>query len=197
MSHARILARTDLPSWAFQWSNPQSGQFVNQVSLPTPFGGVPLPSSWASIDALFFGHSFRFIGTHLDSISPAVRELQGAELRNGPANSSSPIIVAMDSNAQAFPLPQDATYVDFLSAGYRDVWSQLFHSLPGLTCCQSESDNNPVSQLYQRIDLVLTLGPVAPLGAAVIGADPRSRTQDGLWPSDHAGVLAGVVVGSD
>ena len=25
-----ILARTDLPSWIFQWSNPQSGQFVNE-----------------------------------------------------------------------------------------------------------------------------------------------------------------------
>ena len=26
-----ILARTDLPSWIFQWSNPQSGQFVNEL----------------------------------------------------------------------------------------------------------------------------------------------------------------------
>src|SRR6202162_6245266 len=38
-----ILARTDLPSWVFQWSNPQTGQFVNEVVLPTPFGPVPLP----------------------------------------------------------------------------------------------------------------------------------------------------------
>jgi hypothetical protein len=53
------------------------------------------------------------------------------------------------------------------------------------------------SQLYQRIDLILTFGPVDPLGAAVIGADPRSRTQDGLWPSDHAGVLAALVIRSD
>src|SRR5580704_4338977 len=26
-----VLARTDLPSWVFQWSNPQSGQFVNEL----------------------------------------------------------------------------------------------------------------------------------------------------------------------
>lgn len=192
-----ILARTDLPPWAFEWSNAQSGQFVNQLSLPTPIGPVPLPSSWAAVDAQFFGHLFRFIDTHLDSISPAVRQLQGGELRDGPANTSLPVILAMDSNAQAFPLPQDPTYVDFLSAGYGDVWSQLFPGLSGLTCCQSETDNNAISQLYQRIDLILTLGPVAPLGVAVIGADPRSITPDGLWPSDHAGVLAGVVVGSN
>jgi hypothetical protein len=41
-----VLARTDLPSWIFQWSNPQSGQFGNEVILPTPIGPVPLPRSW-------------------------------------------------------------------------------------------------------------------------------------------------------
>jgi hypothetical protein len=192
-----VLARTDLPSWIFQWSNPQSGQFVNEVILPTPIGPVPLPRSWASVDAQFFGHSFRDIDTHLESFDANVRELQGGELRAGPASTSLPVIIAMDSNAQAFPLPQDPTYLDFMSAGYNDVWSRIFPRSPGLTCCQNEADNNPVSQLSQRIDLVLTHGRVTPWGAALIGADPRSRTPDGLWPSDHAGVAAGVVVGKN
>jgi hypothetical protein len=192
-----VLARTDLPSWIFQWSSPQSGQFVNEVILPTPIGPVPLPRSWASVDAQFFGHSFRYIDTHLESFDANVRELQGGELRTGPANTSLPVIIAMDSNAQAFPLPQDPTYLDFMSAGYNDVWSRIFPRSPGLTCCQNEADNNPVSQLSQRVDLVLTLGRVTPWGAALIGADPRSRTPDGLWPSDHAGVAAGVVVGKN
>jgi hypothetical protein len=191
-----VLARTDLPSSVFQWSNPQSGQFVNIVSLPTPVGPVPLPRSWASVDGQFFGHSFRYIDTHLESFSPTIRQLQGGELRAGPASTSLPVIVAMDSNAQAFPLPQDATYLDFVGAGYNDVWSKLFPKNAGFTCCQNETDNNPVSQLSQRIDLVLTLGKIAPWGAALIGADPRSRTADGLWPSDHAAVVAGVIVGS-
>jgi hypothetical protein len=192
-----ILARTDLPSWFFQWSNPQTGQFVNEVVLPTPVGPVPLPRSWASVNAEFFGHSFLFIDTHLESFDTGIRELQGGELRAGPANSSLPVIIAMDSNAQAFPQPQDPTYVDFISAGYNDVWSRLFPKRAGLTCCQDEADNNPVSQLYQRIDLVLTLGKVKPWGAVLIGNNPRSRLPDGLWPSDHAGLAAGVVVGSN
>src|ERR1035438_8054717 len=75
----------------------------------------------------------------------------------------------MDSNAQAFPLPQDRTYLDFMSAGYNDVWSRLFPRRAGLTCCQDEADNNPVSQLYQRIDLVLTHGKVTPWAAVLIG----------------------------
>ncbi len=192
-----VLARTDLPSWIFQWSNPQSGQFVNELVLPTPVGPFPYPRAWASVDAQFFGHSFLYLNTHLESFDANVRELQGGELRAGPANSTLPVIIAMDSNAQAFPLPEDPTYVDFMSAGYNDVWSTLFPTRAGLTCCQDEVDNNPASQLYQRIDLVLTLGRVTPWEALLIGANPRSRLPDGLWPSDHAALEAGVVVGSN
>jgi hypothetical protein len=191
-----ILARTDLPSWIFQWNNPQSGQFVNEVVLTTPIGQVPLPRSWASVDAEFFGTSFLFIDTHLESFDPTIRELQGGELRAGPANSSLPVVIAMDSNAQAFPLPQDPTYTDFISAGYNDAWSTLYPKRAGLTCCQDEADNNPVSELYQRIDLVLTHGSVEPWGAALIGTNALSRLPDGLWPSDHAALVTGVVVGS-
>ena len=185
-----ILVRTDLPSWIFRWRNPQSGQFVSELVLPTPLGPVPYPRAWASVDAQFFGHPFLYINTHLESFDANIRELQGSELRAGPANSSLPVIIAMDSNAQAFPRPKDPTYVDFRAAGYNDVWSRLFPKNAGLTCCQDEADNNPVSQLYQRIDLILTLGDVKVRDIAMFGADPRERIIGGLWPSDHAGVWA-------
>lgn len=192
-----ILARTDLPSWIFQWSNPQSGQFVNELVFQTPVGSLPYPRAWASVDAQFFGHSFLYINTHLESFDATIRELQGGELRAGPANTSMPLIIAMDSNAQAFPLPEDPTYSDFISAGYGDVWSEIFPRLAGLTCCQDEADNNPQSEFYQRIDLVLTHGKVIPFETLLIGADSRSRLRDGLWPSDHAAVEAGVIVESN
>jgi hypothetical protein len=54
-----------------------------------------------------------------------------------------------------------------------------------------------VSQLYQRIDLILTLGNVEGQNIALFGADPGTRTPDGLWPSDHAGVAAQVIVEPD
>jgi hypothetical protein len=187
------LVRTDLEPSRFRWSNPQAGEFVNFVSLQTPIGQIPLPRSWTSLDAVFNGKPFRFINTHLESFDSAIRRLQAAELRVGPA-SSLPVILAMDSNAQAFPLPADSTYTDFLAAGYLDTWSSLFPFAPGFTCCQTQLVNNPVSALSQRIDLILTLGDIEAQNAALFGAQPSTRTAGGLWPSDHAGVAAQLVV---
>lgn len=190
VNHVAILARTDIAPSKFQWSNPESGQYESRLFFPTPLGTLPLPRAWVSVDATSHGRGFRFIGSHLESVDPGIRELQGAELRNGPANTALPVVIAMDSNAPAAPLPQDPTYLDFAAAGYADVWSEIFPSTPGFTCCQAELDNNPVSQLNQRIDLILTLGPVAAQNVALFGAQPATRTVDGLWPSDHAGVAA-------
>jgi hypothetical protein len=198
-----ILARTDLDPSQFNWTNPNSAQYSATLFFPTPVGVVPLPRAWASVDATSHGQSFRFITTHLESVDttlfglPSIREAQGAELRSGPANTTMPVIIAMDSNSQAAPLPQDPTYIDFTLAGYNDVWSQLHPGVLGLTCCQSEPDNNTVSQLYQRIDLILTLGPIGAQNIQLFGATPSSRTVDGLWPSDHAGVAAQLVLESN
>ena len=155
-----------------------------------------MPRVWESIDVQFKGRALRFIGTHLESDDATIRELQGGELRAGPANTSQPVIVAMDSNSQAVPLPQDATYLDFVAAGYGDDWSEMFPNAEGFTCCQTELDNNPVSQLYQRIDLILTLGGIEAKSIDLYGADPSDRTVHGLWPSDHAGVAARLKLGS-
>lgn len=194
VNYVAILARTDLDPSKFQWSNPQSAQYKSTLLFPTPIGTLPLPRAWVSVDAISHGNGFRFIGTHLESVDANIRKLQGAELRNGPANTSLPVVLAMDSNAQAAPLPQDPAYIDFGAAGYADVWSEIFPSVLGFTCCQAELDNNAVSQLSQRIDLILTLGPVGAQNIALFGAKPASRTVDGLWPSDHAGVAAQLVI---
>jgi endonuclease/exonuclease/phosphatase family metal-dependent hydrolase len=195
-----ILARTDLDPSKFQVSNPQSAQYITTLQFPTPVGTLPLPRAWASIDATFHGQAFRFITTHLESVDttlfgfPSIRRAQGAELRSGPNNTTLPVVLAMDSNSQAAPLPQDATYIDFTLAGYKDVWSELQPGAPGLTCCQAELDNNVLSQLYQRIDVILTLGPVEAQDIALFGATQASKTSGGLWPSDHAGVAAQLVL---
>jgi hypothetical protein len=185
-----ILVRSDLPPSILQWTNPQSAYFTNIVYLNSPIGVIPITRSWVSIDVQFKQNAFRFIGSHLESGDATIRDLQGGELRTGPANTPQPVIIAMDSNAQAAPMPQDPAYLHFISAGYSDAWSKILPYTAGFSCCQAELDNNPVSQLYQRIDLILTLGNIEAKRIALYGADPSDRTIDGLWPSDHAGVAA-------
>jgi hypothetical protein len=141
-----------------------------------------------SVDIDFEHQRFRLIGTHLESQDAGLRRLQGAELRDIAAQSALPVVIAMDSNAQAAPTPLDSTYVDFIGAGYLDSWAIVHPGLLGATCCQTQEVNNAMSLLSSRIDLVMLLGQIAPSNAALFGADPSSRLPDGLWPSDHAGV---------
>ncbi len=193
IDYIAILARTDIAS-KLQVGNEQSKQFDNILYFPTPLGTVPFARGWISLDATFNGDTFRFIGTHLESVDPTINQLQGEEIRLGPANTSLPVILAMDSNSPAYPFPQGSTYVDFINAGYRDVWSETRPRDPGLTCCQAQFVNNVESELYQRIDLLLTMGNIEAQRAALFGVTQASKTPGGLWPSDHAGVAAQVEV---
>ena len=185
-----ILARTDLNGSIFSWSNAQSGLYAARIFVTTPIGVLPLPRAWESIDVQFHNRAFRFIGTQFDAVDANVRELQAAELRSGAANTPQPVIIAMDSNSQAAPLPQDAAYLDFLAAGYDDAWAEVYPHIAGFTCCQNEFVNNPVSELFTRIDLILTLGPVDAQRIELFGESSSDKTVDGLWPSDHAGIAA-------
>lgn len=194
VNYVVLLARTDLKPSRLQWSNPQSGTYQHTLFFPTPLGTLPLPRAWVSVDATFNGEAFRFIGTHLESADPTLRRLQGVELRAGPGMTPLPIIIAMDSNAQAAPLPLDTAYVDFIGAGYQDVWAERVPSAEGFTCCQTQLVNNADSQLTQRTDLILTHGPIKAQSVALFGAEPRDKTSSGLWPSDHAGVTAQLLV---
>lgn len=184
-----ILARTDLSTDQFSVGNPQQGTYTHIFSFNTPIGVVPVPRGWTSVDATTPSGTFRFINTHLESFDATIRDLQGGELRAGPANTSLPVIIAMDGNARAAPLPLDQAYSDFLSSGYQDAWTTSNPGDPGFTCCQAQLDNNQTSQLDHRIDLILTQGSMQAQQVKLYGATPNTKTSDGLWPSDHAGVV--------
>jgi hypothetical protein len=100
----------------------------------------------------------------------------------------------MDSNAQAFPLPQDPTYLDFLAAGFQDTWTELLPGVPGFTSGQAQFLDNKESQLNTRIDLLLTFGKIDPQRIALFGDKETAKTPGGLWASDHAAVAAQLLV---
>jgi len=185
---AAIIARTDLPSDELKLSNPQEGGYQHVSVLPTLTGPFPLGGGWLSVDAKTRGKTFRFITTHLDGFSPAVAAQQEQEVLDGPAATHLPVVTVGDFNS----VTTDPAYGEAVAAGFTDEWDAANPGDPGLTCCQVPPDSivNPVSNLQSRIDYVFARGPFAPLDLHLVGADPSARTASGLWPSDHAGLVA-------
>jgi hypothetical protein len=64
--------------------------------------------------------------------------------------------------------------------------------MPGFTCCTDIAA--PASGANERIDIVFHRGGVTAESVEIVGADPTKRTAMGLWPSDHAGVVANLQV---
>jgi endonuclease/exonuclease/phosphatase family metal-dependent hydrolase len=145
---------------------------------------LTLPRGWASVDVKIRGKPFRFVTTHLEAFSPLVRNPEAAELLAGPAATDLPVVLVGDMNSgPGFDL---GAYNILLGAGSSDAWIDG----SGLTCCHADDLHNPDPTLTKRIDLVLARGGFETLSADVVGEEPADRTASGLWPSDHAGVVA-------
>ena len=85
------------------------------------------------------------------------------------------------------------------AADHTDVWTRRPGAstgqgapLMGLTCCQDEDLGNFKSAMYERVDLIFSLGlPKKVQNARVLGDSVSEKTRPismGVWPSDHASV---------
>ena len=188
-----ILARTDVPSSKVQLSNKRTGIYDAYASVPIGQTGqsIKLLSGWGSVDVTLRGQTFRFINTHLEPEGPlsAIQVAQGNELLNGPANTSLPVILVGDFNSRADGTGTP-TYENLIGAGFKDAWSATHPRQPGNTWGHDADLLNTTVNLTQRLDLVLFRGGPCALDAEVVGDELSDRTPSGLWPSDHAGVVA-------
>jgi endonuclease/exonuclease/phosphatase family metal-dependent hydrolase len=197
-----ILARAGED--ALQLSNVQSAHFASLLTLPTFIGPFTILQGWGSVDVRLHGQSLRFIVTHLANFIPQlpptvfVQQTEVAELVSGPANTALPVIIAGDFNADADnPVgPTFGTYEEMIGFGFRDAWESTHPGEPGFTWGQLPDSSNVVSQLTQRIDFIFFRGQLHALNSRLAGAATHDRI-DGLWPSDHAGLRATLLVGTD
>lgn len=187
-----ILARTDLPLGQLSLGHVDTQHFSTLAMIPTVAGRVTFTRGWASVDATAGGRTFRFIATHLDAVSPLVQTAQAAELVSGPANTDLPVIMAGDFNSAAAGGPDvTLTYGNLLAAGFSDVWTATQGGSSGFTWpLHLEDPLTSTATPTERIDLVLTRGAVQAGDARLVGNTPAARTSSGLFPSDHAGVVA-------
>ncbi|MBX6382729.1 MAG: endonuclease/exonuclease/phosphatase family protein [Microbispora sp.] len=187
-----VIARADAAR-KITLSNRQVQTYVINSAVNSPAGTITDIRGWISVDATVCGRTFRFVTTHLDSTPPfTVQRAQAQELVASAANTRLPVVMVGDFNANAGD-PNDptfATYQFLLGQGFTDAWRRKRPEDPGFTCCQAPDLRNPVSSLTRRIDLVLFRGEFGVKSIDVIGDRPADRTPSGLWPSDHAGVVA-------
>jgi len=193
-----ILARTDLPSSELKLSNVQTANFHTNATFPIGTSGqsVTILRGWGSVDVTSGGHKFRFINTHLEQegFFNQVQVAQGNELLSGPANTSLRVILVGDYNSRADGTGTP-TYSNLTGAGFTDAWSVTHPGELGNTFGHEPLLRNTTVNLTQRIDLVLFRSSVSAVNADVVGDELSDRTPSGLWPSDHAGLMATLGLG--
>jgi endonuclease/exonuclease/phosphatase family metal-dependent hydrolase len=187
-----ILGKSGLPADEFVVSKTASAIYLKNFSIPTLGGTVTDWRGWTAVDATVNKRTVRFINTHLDSTVAQIRVAQAAELLAGPANTSLPVVLVGDLNSPPTEMVSSA-YALLTGAGFVDAWTKANPSNVVLTCCHSELLLNPVPAFTERIDYVLTRPAVSVTEARIVGTDSDNRTASGLWPSDHAGVVATLV----
>jgi endonuclease/exonuclease/phosphatase family metal-dependent hydrolase len=189
-----LLVRAGQPPGHLRVSDIQSGHYATVLSAPTVAGTVTIPRGWISADLTIQGRTVRVIATHLESFSAAVQQAQGEELVAGPASTRLPVIIAGDLNTGplaggGFVTP---TYQQILQSGFTDTWPVTNPGVPGMTNPFHAEDPYGPSVPDKRIDLVLVKGNLRPVSDALVGTSPV----DGLWPSDHAGLIARIQIPS-
>ncbi len=160
-----------------------SGLFKDQLQVQLPSGKVDLHRGYAGIDGKVAGRSFRFLDPHAEAYSAAAAKGQFQQLLRGAAKSRRlPTIIAGDFNSD----PADAepnAYRAIIDAGFADTGRRA------ATCCQNETLSNPASELKTWIDHIVIRPRARVLSTGIFGNRPSDRI-GGLWPSDHAGVIA-------
>jgi len=178
-----------------------SGHFQTNCPLSAVGRTFVIVRGWTSLDLSIRGEPVRVINTHLDGdcsdVAPFIQLAQAREILQGPVQEAKyrklPVILLGDLNSKADGSGAP-TYAELLKpeVGFADAWAEEGReSVPGYTCCQEDDLLNEDSHLSDRRDFVLFLSDaLQATDAEVVGANPADRTPSGMWPSDHAGVVA-------
>lgn len=177
------------------------GDFAAEL-VTTLAGVVPVRQrrGWVEADVRRRDARLTFVNVHLET--KTFGPLQSAQAQELLAllPAQGPLVVVGDFNSSPVdpPIPVGGTTAptpyQLLTSALADAWTAAGTG-PGLTCC-FPADLRPPGELVERVDLVLFRGGVSARTAARVGTEPLAAL-DGRWPSDHAGVVAGLRVPED
>ncbi len=193
-------------------------RFAANLPVDTPAGAITFYRGFTVVDAEVGGRQIRFVNTHLEvdgnPFADLFQHLQALELTQtldalalSPSSDRS-LIVAGDFNSSPDKFYTDcflpgagivpdgclSPYGLMVTNGFADTWDLRDDDewKPGFTCCHAPLLNNKKSELDRRIDHVWYRSPeqLDEVRVKVTGAKKKDKTVNGLWSSDHAGVLA-------
>jgi hypothetical protein len=201
-----ILLRADIAATA---TNPMNATFAQPLPIPIRDDlTIIKPSGWASVDIVLKDLPYRVFTTHIEPADTGpcatdnpgllfVHNAQAGELMGILDASLVPVVLTGDLNSDASGCTTP-TYGNLLESGFVDAWTVGSPRGPGYTSNQDADLLNATSKLFHRIDFVMyrdafTSGGGQFQGSAqaeLVGEEVADKTPGGLWPSDHAGVLA-------
>ncbi len=189
-----VLARHDV-----EISNVAQANYQTRLVIES-LGGVQIPRGFVAVNATINGQTIRFVNTHLEPASiPDLQPIQDGQAQELAAilqNETLPVVLVGDLNT---PAPSGPTYQFLQGKGFLDLWTLKNNrdEGEGYTSPHDADLRNTTVHLNQRIDLIFakTSNASAELSqngivVRVVGDELRDRTPSGLWPSDHAGVVA-------
>jgi len=205
VDHDMILVKKPLESWFID-----EGKYGAQLGLDLGGKTVEFTRGFLAVDVKIKGETFRIVNTHLEisgapsSVFRYFQDLQMQELlfRVGMLSLSDPKPVVMVGDFNSSPDDEPGSYggLDYvppymsaMDAGYLDSWLLQKKYDEGYTSGFDEYVSDPTAELTTRIDHVF-LGPngykIEKVKSIVVGDEVKDMTPNGLWPSDHAGVVA-------
>lgn len=147
---------------------------------------VTIHRGWCAVRCTVAGEPLFFATTHTEAYHPESRDRQRDEMLAALAAVSEPVVLVGDFNAPPEEVAMPAEFVDAWVAAGNPTGGATAH-----TSGQAADLSNPDSSLDCRIDYVWVRGARV-TGCRRRGAERGDRTSAGVWPSDHACVVADV-----
>ena len=189
--------------------------YDNVAIVPTLAGPIAQERGHVAVDAWVNGAEYRFVNTHLEvrilGGNPATAALQAAQASElnltlaltPSANPLSRLILAGDINSAPTHVPigpivppyqQFANGLTIFGAPaflpMTDTWTLRPGKPDGFTCCEAANLLNGSSDHDERIDVFFARPAPVKVKSNVMDAETTDKTASGLWPSDHASVIA-------
>ncbi len=178
--------------------NPQTGTF-SALYTPNIAGiDVPVTRGWTAGDVKVqkgkgkkkVKKSFRFVNSHFEAFDdekqvPSIRAQQAAQLLAEPANANKAIILGdFNSDVPGVKMGDDQAYQTLLNGGFTERATD-----DRTSCCVNDVFTSPPNQFDHRVDHIMSNQPnkkVKLVSSTIVG----KAIVNGLYPSDHAGVVS-------